>query len=211
MNRKTAFAGAFVLMGVGLSAAAVADRPGASSEPQALPPRVAPTTHVDRAVEASFGVLRRDRTAADINAQVSAAMAGSLADRSGANAAMARLAVKEGDDALYAIPGVGSICSALASEEGVDVGCTDAARAKAGYRVAVMATRSGTKVYGLAPDGVPGVTVTRAAGGPMTVDVVDNGYIADVEGPPPTALSYETVEGPVHIPLPDIAAMSARP
>jgi hypothetical protein len=210
MNRRFVIAGVVGTLGVGASAIALAQDGQSPQQPRPHQQRLAPTSAVDPELSASFGVLRRDQRAGDSSPALTAVVGDSVAGYSGANPALTRLALTRKGEALYVIPGVNSVCSALAGAEGIDIGCSEPARARAGYRMAVMATERGTKLYGLAPDGVRSVTVQRAEGGPVTTDVVENGYIVEVTGAP-TSLSYDGPDGKVAITVPDIAALSAQP
>jgi hypothetical protein len=207
MNKRPIIAGFAAILVMGGSAIAIASGARQRHEPPVPPQALGPTGRVDPELSKSFGVFRRDQTAGDSNAEVIAVVRDGAAAHSGANAALARLTLTRNGDALYAMPAVGGVCFALSSIEGIEIGCTDAARAKEGLAMGVMATERGTRLQGLVPDDVRSVTVERAGAPPVTARAVNNGYIADVEGTP-TALRYDGPNGPVVVQLPNVAEMA---
>jgi hypothetical protein len=213
MNRKLLIGALAGTLSAGAAAIALAQAEGpqgARPEPPALPPRPLAATGVEPALAESFGVLRGAAVADGLSSRLSSRIGDGPSRFFGASVELSRVSVERGGDTLYVIPGRGSLCLALDWTEGVNVGCTDSTRAKAGYTLTTVGTRSGITIYGLVPDGVPSVTVRLAGGEDVTSDVVGNGYIAQVAGTP-TMLSYAAPNGKVELQIPSLRGTAPGP
>lgn len=183
--------------------APAAPAPPAPADPQARNAEV--ISAPDSAQVALLGVLRRDVQAGDaLPDDVRAHIAESLAPSLGANASLARRALRTalGED-LYVVPGRGWVC--LAASAGV-AGCTPTDQIAQGYAVMVQRIPSGIRLGGLVPDGVASVTIRGAAGESATTRAEGNAWRADVAFEPVAVAWTRTddaageVSVPVHAP-----------
>lgn len=193
-GRAVVVALASALLAGGIAAVTSApSRPGVSSRVA----RVPEIRTVPAAEWASFGILRRKRTATDSFRALAAG-----AGPSGANPGLARLAAPASARlaplVVSVVPAEGSVClRILLATDLASWQCQPTARALRGaLRVvlgAVGSSRAGTPLaptpaswaflVGLVPDGVPTVTVTAAHGLTRTLPVHGNVYAARVRAP----------------------------
>jgi hypothetical protein len=180
-------------------AAAVASLTAGSSPSAPVAPRQsnpAARTEIQKvpaAESASFGILRRSRTAADSFKAIEAG-AGPL----GANPALARsVVVPPGSLAprlVSVVPANGELCLRLLLADGIAKWwCRPTALAARGMLVvglrpysvgaAVPTPTSSQYVIGLVPDGVPAVTISTERGLPRTVGVHSNLYATQLFAP----------------------------
>jgi hypothetical protein len=213
MNRKLLISGLATTLFVGagaLALGATGESPGSRFEPQSLPPRPPEVTAVEPELAESFGVLRDSAISDGSSSRLSSLVGDGPGRFFGANVELSRVSVTRGDETLYVIPGRGGLCLALDWSEGVNVGCADIARAKAGYTLTTVGTRSGFITYGLVPDEVSSITLRVPAGEDIRSDVVGNAYVVEASEPP-TMLSYAAPNGRVDLPVPSLQGIERGP
>jgi hypothetical protein len=177
------------LAAVGVAGGAVAQ--DAAAPPGDTPPLALqaggyaePVAGADDAQLASFGVLRRTRTDNDaLDRAAAQVVAAGIEDSLAANPAQSRRALATDTGAtLYVLPAQGALC--LVASAGVDT-CNTTEAARAGYVLVVSPIGiGGTRVAGIAPDGVDSATLAMKDGSELTTKVSDNVYAFETGGSP---------------------------
>jgi hypothetical protein len=189
--------------------------------------RVRPAVAITPAQSAKLGILRRPRVASDALLPWDAFSATHTPmAANGVNPSLSRRAEGFASGAAWVIPGNGTICLiavnvqglAMASEQlapgsttpspvarihGADgaTGCTTDSNAAKGWSAGTGGTHESpgmTFTAGIVPDDVTAVTVSLAGGGPLSLPVHENVYMAEVHGWP-SSVSFTGPAGPVTI------------
>jgi hypothetical protein len=204
-SKRTKAVTAIAIAAIATGGAAIAqggaapEGPPGAQTPAASPPGSERAVDVvGETVAASVGALRRPRTADDA-LPPNVAKYVEWAPLRGANGRLARKALsKEGQD-LYLLPGNGVVCLLVTGSGGGAAGpsCRTPAQLRSesggpgalglhcpGGSATELPACEGTRLFGVAPDGVDRVTVPIESGGSVSVPVVNNAYLIDTPGRP---------------------------